>query len=164
MYVGIVDFLQDWSWKKRFERLFKIYMARKDPDGLSVMEPEAYKVRFQQNLLQIFDIHVTSGAGGGGGANTFTRDESYPPVAHRGAQIPEIDKRNNKVTEMVTTSNSKVVRPNPNLKIPSATTTTTTYNPMMSKATEIENKAPMKSIGVAEDGGEDNDDDDSNFV
>ena len=58
---GIVDFLQDWSLRKQIERLLKVYVARKDPDGLSVMAPEPYKARFQANLLQIFDVPRTDG-------------------------------------------------------------------------------------------------------
>ena len=52
--IGIVDFLQDWSTKKKFERAFKIYFGRKDPDGLSVMEPKPYKLRFQGEYLSCF--------------------------------------------------------------------------------------------------------------
>ena len=52
--IGIVDFLQDWSTKKKFERAFKIYFGRKDPDGLSVMEPKPYKLRFQGDHLSCF--------------------------------------------------------------------------------------------------------------
>ena len=54
-YLGIVDFLQDWTTKKKIERAFKIYATRKDPDGLSVMDPERYKRRFQTKMEQIFD-------------------------------------------------------------------------------------------------------------
>jgi 1-phosphatidylinositol-4-phosphate 5-kinase len=46
-YLGVVDFLQDWTTQKKIERIFKIYFTRKDPDGLSVMNPEPYKMRFQ---------------------------------------------------------------------------------------------------------------------
>jgi hypothetical protein len=59
-YLGIVDFLQDWTTKKKIERLFKIYFGRKDPDGLSVMEPIAYMERFQNKMIQIFDVEVAS--------------------------------------------------------------------------------------------------------
>lgn len=59
-YLGIVDFLQDWTTKKKIERLFKIYFGRKDPDGLSVMEPIAYMERFQNKMVQIFDVENTS--------------------------------------------------------------------------------------------------------
>jgi Phosphatidylinositol-4-phosphate 5-Kinase len=54
-YLGIVDFLQDWTTKKKIERLFKIYIGRKDPDGLSVMEPIGYMTRFQNKMEQVFD-------------------------------------------------------------------------------------------------------------
>ena len=94
-HLGIVDFLQDWSRKKKIERAMKIYMARKDPDGLSVMHPKHYKDRFQTCMDQIFEstaglssrntstqnlqaaattsatvasIHRVVAAGGGGGA------------------------------------------------------------------------------------------------
>ena len=49
-----MDFLQDWSTKKKFERAFKIYFGRKDADGLSVMEPKPYKLRFQG--IQFFPL------------------------------------------------------------------------------------------------------------
>lgn len=61
-YLGIVDFLQDWTTKKKLERLFKIYFGRKDPDGLSVMEPLQYMSRFQGKMEQIFDIEGTQAA------------------------------------------------------------------------------------------------------
>lgn len=60
-HLGIVDFLQDWTFKKRLERAFKTYVTRKDPDGLSVMEPTAYKLRFQSKMDQIFDMDGTGG-------------------------------------------------------------------------------------------------------
>ncbi len=55
-YFGIVDFLQDWTFHKKVERAVKIYALRKDPEGLSVMEPFSYKSRFQKKMEQIFDL------------------------------------------------------------------------------------------------------------
>jgi len=55
-YIGIVDFLQDWSFRKKLERNFKIYVTRKDPDGLSVMHPTPYMHRFQEKMAQVFDV------------------------------------------------------------------------------------------------------------
>ena len=55
-YLGIVDFLQDWTTMKVLERSFKIYVTRKDPDGLSVMPPMQYMQRFQKKMEQIFEI------------------------------------------------------------------------------------------------------------
>ena len=53
-YFGIVDFLQDWTTKKTIERHLKIYVTRKDADGLSVMQPLQYMKRFQNKMDQIF--------------------------------------------------------------------------------------------------------------
>ncbi len=74
-HLGIVDFLQDWTLRKRLERLFKIYVTRKDPDGLSVMAPGAYQERFQSKMQQIFDLE---GVGGGIGYSK----ESAPDSQH----------------------------------------------------------------------------------
>lgn len=60
-HFGIIDFLQNWTISKRIERGVKIYILRKDPDGLSVMEPLQYKLRFQRKLDQIFDMDPVSG-------------------------------------------------------------------------------------------------------
>jgi hypothetical protein len=59
-HLGIVDFLQNWTLHKRIERLGKIYVQRKDPDGLSVMHPLQYKLRFQAKMEQIFDLDHSS--------------------------------------------------------------------------------------------------------
>ncbi len=60
-HFGVIDFLQNWTLQKEIERAFKIYILRKDPDGLSVMPPLQYKIRFQQKLDQIFDLEKTVG-------------------------------------------------------------------------------------------------------
>jgi len=46
-HFGIIDFLQNWTFQKQMERVFKTYFMRKDPDGLSVMPPHDYKVDFR---------------------------------------------------------------------------------------------------------------------
>lgn len=55
-YMGIVDFLQEWNFRKRVERAFKIYVQRNDPQGVSVMRPSPYRDRFQRKMEQIFDL------------------------------------------------------------------------------------------------------------
>lgn len=63
-HFGIVDFLQDWTFEKEMERNFKITVGRNDPEGISVMEPIPYKLRFQSKMDQIFaldDDPVVSG-------------------------------------------------------------------------------------------------------
>ncbi|RYH17074.1 hypothetical protein EON65_29130 [archaeon] len=59
-HLGIVDFLQNWTTQKKIERTFKTYLKRKDPDGLSVMHPTPYKLRFQNKMEQIFDVDFQS--------------------------------------------------------------------------------------------------------
>jgi 1-phosphatidylinositol-4-phosphate 5-kinase len=44
-FMGIIDFQQRWSFKKKFERFFKIHIHGADPKGLSAIEPETYKER-----------------------------------------------------------------------------------------------------------------------
>ncbi|EQC30308.1 hypothetical protein SDRG_11885 [Saprolegnia diclina VS20] len=53
---GIIDFLQQWTFEKKFERYYKRYVKRKDPDGISAMPPKQYKLRFQQKMSQVFAI------------------------------------------------------------------------------------------------------------
>ncbi|OQR90656.1 phosphatidylinositol-4-phosphate-5-kinase (Pi-PIPKD5), partial [Thraustotheca clavata] len=53
---GIIDFLQQWTFEKKFERFYKRYVKRKDPDGISAMPPKQYKLRFQQKMSQVFAI------------------------------------------------------------------------------------------------------------
>lgn len=80
-HFGIIDFLQNWTFQKRLERAFKIYFLRKDPDGLSVMDPLQYKIRFQRKLDQIFDLEES--AGGIGKADTLVPNfttETAPAV------------------------------------------------------------------------------------
>ena len=38
------------------ERNFKIYVSRQDPEGMSVMPPLQYKLRFQSKMDQIFEL------------------------------------------------------------------------------------------------------------
>ena len=43
-YMGIVDFLQDWTTRKKTERMLKIYLLGQEAEGTSVMHPDPYKV------------------------------------------------------------------------------------------------------------------------
>lgn len=52
---GIIDILQEWTWKKWLERMLKITFLRKDGNGLSAIEPQAYRKRFMQRaVIDIF--------------------------------------------------------------------------------------------------------------
>ncbi len=55
-YIGIIDILQEWNWQKWYERMFKVYFLQKDGNGLSAIEPLAYRKRFfQRAVLDVLD-------------------------------------------------------------------------------------------------------------
>jgi hypothetical protein len=55
-YMGIVDFLQDWTTRKKTERMIKMYCLGQEAEGISVNHPDPYKVRFQNKMDEIFDL------------------------------------------------------------------------------------------------------------
>lgn len=57
-YMGIVDFLQAWTTRKKLERAAKVYLLGQEADGTSVMHPAEYKVRFQNKMDEIFDLEL----------------------------------------------------------------------------------------------------------
>ncbi|MES1914503.1 MAG: hypothetical protein MHM6MM_006566 [Cercozoa sp. M6MM] len=52
-YVGIIDILQTWTFKKKFERFFKTVILRKSRDGVSCVPPEPYCARFLEKVEKI---------------------------------------------------------------------------------------------------------------
>lgn len=55
-YIGIIDVLQEWNFKKKMERFLKINVKRYDGDGLSAIEPIQYSERFWRGaVLDTFD-------------------------------------------------------------------------------------------------------------
>lgn len=55
-YIGIIDVLQEWNFKKKMERFLKMYFKQYDGDGLSAIEPVAYSERFWRGaVLDTFD-------------------------------------------------------------------------------------------------------------
>eukprot|EP01038_Epipyxis_sp_PR26KG_P007138 gene7138-9739_t len=56
-YIGLIDILQEWNWKKWFERTFKIYFLQKDGEGLSAINAKSYRNRFfQRVILDLFEF------------------------------------------------------------------------------------------------------------
>ena len=54
LYVrGHVCHLQAYDFTKKVERCWKVYIKRKDADGVSVLPPDAYQRRFMDNLALI---------------------------------------------------------------------------------------------------------------
>jgi 1-phosphatidylinositol-4-phosphate 5-kinase len=56
VFMGLIDMLQEWTVDKKMERMAKIVLKRKDGDGISAIEPDAYKKRFQQKVRAIFEV------------------------------------------------------------------------------------------------------------
>lgn len=55
-YIGIIDVLQEWNFKKKMERFLKINIKQYDGDGLSAIEPVLYSERFWRGaVLDTFD-------------------------------------------------------------------------------------------------------------
>jgi 1-phosphatidylinositol-4-phosphate 5-kinase len=55
-YIGLIDMLQEWNWSKWIERMFKVYVLRKDELGISAVEPNYYRVRFMERaVIDVFD-------------------------------------------------------------------------------------------------------------
>jgi 1-phosphatidylinositol-4-phosphate 5-kinase len=54
--MGLVDILQTWTWRKRLERFWKIYVLRLDGDGLSAAPPKQYAERFQRKMRDIMMV------------------------------------------------------------------------------------------------------------
>ena len=52
-YMGIIDALQGYTWKKRLETMFKAYIKGSDADGISCVEPTKYRKRFMNYMENI---------------------------------------------------------------------------------------------------------------
>lgn len=71
-YVGVVDYLQTWTFQKQLERFYKVHVRGADANGLSAIEPIAYRDRFIRHMEDILDFTNDS---------RFSKDhvESYSP-------------------------------------------------------------------------------------
>eukprot|EP01114_Cavostelium_apophysatum_P012650 TRINITY_DN2883_c0_g1_i1.p1 TRINITY_DN2883_c0_g1~~TRINITY_DN2883_c0_g1_i1.p1 ORF type:complete len:621 (-),score=131.11 TRINITY_DN2883_c0_g1_i1:100-1962(-) len=56
-YLGIVDILQLYNLNKKSEHLAKVYVLRKDKEGVSAVNPAKYAERFMKKIRQIFEEH-----------------------------------------------------------------------------------------------------------
>jgi hypothetical protein len=50
-HIGIIDYLQDWSFPKKMEKLFKSLMWKGSSSGLSAVPPNIYQMRFQEFVI-----------------------------------------------------------------------------------------------------------------
>ncbi|RHY55532.1 hypothetical protein DYB30_007515 [Aphanomyces astaci] len=95
-YVGVIDILQTWNWRKRMERWTKVWLRRKDPRGLSAMEPYPYQVRFTAKLRDL--IATDEYAAASSSADTkhlqplFAHNRSLEMVRSSSRPLPQIVK------------------------------------------------------------------------
>lgn len=141
-HMGIVDFLQDWSFRKKVERMFKIYIGRKDPDGLSVMHPEPYKIRFQKKLDQIFDMD-----------NVVKKDNSLKLIELK-ESVSHSQKSNKNI--VLTSNNNEILNPliteDNVLQSTSTTTISNNYNNNENHKEDDEvNNIELENLIVTED-------------
>lgn len=55
-YLGIIDILQKWNWKKKFERFWKVRILGNDGDGVSCVCPTIYHHRFIDKVDDIVQL------------------------------------------------------------------------------------------------------------
>ena len=70
-YMGIIDFQQKWTWGKKMERMAKVILEGRDPDGLSAIDTDTYFHRFCEKMEDLLDLNADdddSLNGGGGGS------------------------------------------------------------------------------------------------
>lgn len=58
-YVGIIDILGRWSFRRWAERQFKVFFLWQNSKGISVMDPDSYAARFRTRVIgQLIDGYV----------------------------------------------------------------------------------------------------------
>jgi hypothetical protein len=60
-YFGIIDILEQWTWRKRMERWVKCYFRCLDPEGISAMAPAPYADRFWKRAVRDVFEYVEQG-------------------------------------------------------------------------------------------------------
>ncbi|CAI5730312.1 unnamed protein product [Peronospora destructor] len=51
-YLGLIDILQQWNFRKRVEYFVRVYLLLQDRHGISVANPRQYADRFQQRVVK----------------------------------------------------------------------------------------------------------------
>ncbi|CAH0479628.1 unnamed protein product [Peronospora belbahrii] len=51
-YLGLIDILQQWNFRKRVEYFIRVYLLLQDRHGISVANPRQYADRFQQRVVK----------------------------------------------------------------------------------------------------------------
>lgn len=56
-HIGIIDYLQEWNYKKKAEHCAKKFFRRNDPKKLSAVDPDQYSERFAKFMVDEVFIH-----------------------------------------------------------------------------------------------------------
>ncbi|DAZ96107.1 TPA: hypothetical protein N0F65_000655 [Lagenidium giganteum] len=84
-HLGIIDILQTLTLNKRLERFSKIVFKGVDADGLSAIQPELYKERFQAKMADILNVEDLVDADT---SDHFTQQNSHMDVdTSRGSHL-----------------------------------------------------------------------------
>ena len=64
-HVSIIDYLQEWNFEKKVERLLKSFKPNVDVEGIAAVEPETYRKRFidamQEQVFKLEQFEVDEG-------------------------------------------------------------------------------------------------------
>lgn len=100
-FMGLIDILQQWNFRKRVEHFVRVYILMQDRHGISVINPKQYTERFQQRVirelvydgaadfhdpemqLQLPDPMYESGRTATTMFNSFDGEEEPTPIAER---------------------------------------------------------------------------------
>jgi len=52
--IGVIDILQQYTWRKKLERYVKIYLLCNELEGVSVADPSFYANRFMNKMRKVF--------------------------------------------------------------------------------------------------------------
>eukprot|EP00301_Raphidiophrys_heterophryoidea_P005778 c12393_g1_i1.p1 GENE.c12393_g1_i1~~c12393_g1_i1.p1 ORF type:complete len:592 (+),score=170.57 c12393_g1_i1:964-2739(+) len=59
-YVGLIDLLQEWTWRKKLERFIKTVWYRHEAPGISAQPPRIYRERFMRAMKRYTNHPSTS--------------------------------------------------------------------------------------------------------
>jgi len=92
-YIGIIDTLQEYNWKKRFETWAKTLIQRKDGRGISAVPPDLYQQRFINYMSHVLISQKQYKKALGIASVPFAIEKVFVYAAGREAQSMEIDSK-----------------------------------------------------------------------
>jgi len=92
-YIGIIDTLQEYNWKKRFETWAKTLIQRKDGRGISAVPPDLYQQRFINYMSHVLISQKQYKKALGIASVPFAIEKVFVYAAGRDARSMEIDSK-----------------------------------------------------------------------